>query len=75
MGIALANLAVLFSPKMIVLAGGGMMVGDRFLNMIHAEFDNYIYPPLKGKVQIALSRKEVLNGAVMGAASLVLSSR
>lgn len=72
MGIALSNLAVLFSPKKIILAGGGMMVGERFLEMIQSQFNQYVYPPLKGKVEITLSRKEVLNGAILGASSLIL---
>ena len=58
--------------KIIILAGGGMMVGERFLEMIQSQFDQYVYPPLKGKVEITLSRKEVLNGAILGASSLIL---
>ena len=72
-GIALSQFAVLFSPKKIILAGGGMMVGQKFLKMIQDEFEKQIYPPLKGRVDVSVSTKEVLNGAVLGAASLVLS--
>jgi len=72
-GIALSQFAVLFSPKKIILAGGGMMVGERFLKMIQDEFEKQIYPPLRGRVEVSVSTKEVLNGAVLGAASLILS--
>lgn len=72
-GIALSQFAVLFSPKKIILAGGGMMVGQSFLKMIQSEFEKQIYPPLRGRVEVSVSTKEVLNGAVLGAASLILS--
>lgn len=73
-GLALSSLAVLFSPQVMILAGGGMTPGKKFMTLIQNEFEKQIYPPLKGRVSLVLSEKEVLNGAVLGASALVFSS-
>lgn len=66
----LHQLMVCFSPSNIILAGGGMVVGEDYLNMISSELDKIIYKPMRGSVEIKISTLSTSSGAVLGAAAL-----
>ena len=66
----LHQLAVCFSPKKIILAGGGMAAGEDYLKMIQTEFDTIVFSPLRGQISIEVSDLSTVSGAVLGAAAL-----
>lgn len=73
LGLKLADAAAVTSPEAIFLCGGLAKAGDILVNATARCFEGYLYPGLKGKVQIKLSELMDKNAAVLGASALVWS--
>ncbi len=71
--IGLQQLMALFSPQKIILAGGGMVVGERYLDMIKKELQTVAYQPSLSDFSLVVSELSVAEGAILGAAALVIS--
>ena len=69
LGQALANLAVIFDPEAIILAGGLANAGDLLLDPVKTSFNKNVLKSLAGNVRILISKSEGKNMAVLGAAS------
>ncbi|MCB9091806.1 MAG: ROK family protein [Halobacteriovoraceae bacterium] len=68
--IGIEQISVLFSPKKIILAGGGMVAGPKFLDMIKSKIKDYAFPTISSTVELSISKLSVEHGAVQGAAAL-----
>jgi len=71
--VGLQQLMALFSPQKIILSGGGMVVGERYLNMIKNALLPIAYPPSLIDFELVISELSVAEGAILGAAALVIS--
>lgn len=69
LGNALANLAAIFDPEAIVLAGGLSNSGDLLLDPVRETFEAQVLQSLKGSVDLWVSDSKFKNKAVLGAAS------
>ncbi len=69
LGNALADIAAIFDPEAIVLAGGLANSGDLLLDPVKVTFENQVLQSLKGTVDIWVSDSSFKNKAVLGAAS------
>lgn len=65
----LNNLVACFSPQKIILAGGGMVVGEIYLEMIQKNLNNILYRNLKSTFDIEVSSLSTSEGAILGAAA------
>lgn len=73
LGLKLADAAAITSPEAIFLCGGLAKAGDILVDATAKTFEEYLYPGLKGKIQIRLSELMDKNAAVLGASALVWS--
>lgn len=69
LGNALADMAAIFDPEAIVLAGGLSNSGDLLLDPVKETFEGQVLQSLKGQVDIWMSDSKFKNKAVLGAAS------
>ena len=69
----LADAAAITSPEAIFLFGGLAKAGDIIVDATAKRFEEYLYPGLKGKIQIRLSELMDKNAAFLGASALVWS--
>lgn len=70
LGIALANIANIINPEIIILGGGVSEAGDVLLQPVNSTFAKHIFPASKGStdIKIALLGNDA---GVIGAASMV----
>ena len=73
LGLKLADAAAVTSPKAIFIFGGLAKAGDILIAPTKKYFNQYLYPGLKGKIDIRLSELMDKNAAVLGSAALVWS--
>lgn len=69
LGNALADLAAIFDPEAIILAGGMANAGDLLMHPVKATFEKQVLPSLKGQVDLWMSGTQIKHKAVLGAAS------
>lgn len=69
LGRALANLAVIFDPEAIILAGGLANAGTLLLDPVKKAFEVSVLKSLAGNVRILIADSKGKNMAVLGAAS------
>ncbi len=74
LGIGLSTMVSLFSPELIVLAGGVAQVGGPFDRMVEKEIDRYVFGAFQKQTKVTFSKISTENGAVLGAASLVFGN-
>ncbi len=70
--IGISQLVTLLGVRKIILIGGGMVVGEPFVETIKSKINQYIFPNLKDSFTIELSNLALEFGAVLGAAALVI---
>lgn len=70
--IGISQLVTLLGVRKIILIGGGMVVGEPFVETIKTKIGQYIFPNLKDSFEIVLSDLALEYGAVLGAAALVI---
>ena len=63
----IASLISMFSPSKVILTGGGLAAGDKYLAMIQSDLDKYLFPNLRGSFALSLSQMPPSQGAVKGA--------
>jgi glucokinase len=68
----LSQMGSLLAPDMFVLAGGVATLGEDLRSWTDDFYKEMVYPPFKDKTTIELSSISTAEGAVLGAASLVL---
>lgn len=73
LGLKLADAAAITSPKAIFLFGGLAKAGDILVEATRKYFNEYLYPGLKGKIDIKLSSLMDRNAAILGSSALVWS--
>ena len=73
LGLKLADAAAITSPEAIFLCGGLAKAGDIIVDATAKYFEEFLYPGLKGKIEIRLSELMDKNAAVLGASALVWS--
>jgi glucokinase len=73
-GWAVAQMATLLAPEVVVVGGGVSLVGEElFLTPVRRCVDRYVFPPLKGTFQVVpavLGEQVVIHGALALAAEL-----
>lgn len=72
LGRGLAAMGSLMAPEAFILAGGVATLGERLRGQTDKALNENIYPPFKGQIKTLLSEISTGEGAVLGAASLVL---
>ena len=72
LGLGLAQMGTLFAPDKIVLAGGVATLGESLRLWTEEVYQANVYAPFKDKTKIELSTISSAEGAVLGAASLVI---
>jgi len=72
--IGISHMVTLLGLEKIILTGGGMVVGKKFLEIIKSKLERYIFPNLRGTFSIELSELALTEGAVLGAAALIMES-
>jgi glucokinase len=72
LAMGLAQMGTLFAPDKFVLAGGVATLGEQFCKWTDEYYREYVYGPFKDKTEICLSSISTAEGAVLGAASLVI---
>ena len=70
LGLKLADIAAATSPKAFFIAGGLAKAGNILMDSTRDYFEQYIYPPMQGKIEIKLSHLMDKNAAVLGASAL-----
>ncbi len=70
--IGISQVVTLLGVEKIILIGGGMVVGEPFVETIKSKIDHYIFPNLQNSFSLELSNLALEYGAVLGAAALVL---
>ncbi len=68
LGWATAQVATIAAPELIVIGGGVSLMGKPFLEAVREAFETYLFPPLKGVVEIQsaeLGESVVLHGAML----------
>lgn len=68
----LSMISAVLCPQNFILSGGVSTLGEDFIAMVQTEFDKTVYLPFKSKTVIRLSSISSEDGAILGAASLVL---
>ncbi len=72
LGWAIAQVATLVSPDVVVIGGGVSLIGQSFLDSVRRSFLQFVFPPLRDAVQIelsALGEDVVVHGALRLAAT------
>lgn len=75
LGQGLAIMTALFMPDLIVLSGGVSSLGDSLATKTEAALNRYVFPIMKDKVPVKISKISTSNGAILGAASLVFNKK
>ena len=70
LGLKLADIAASLSPKAFFIAGGLAKAGSILMDATRDYFEQHIYPPMAGKIEIKLSELMDKNAAVLGASAL-----
>lgn len=70
LGLGLANYASLINPEAIILTGGVSHAGHWLLDPAYVEFENYVFPNMRGKVKILLSTLDDRERDTLGASAL-----
>jgi len=70
---AIADIAAITSPEAVFLFGGLANAGDLLLVPVKKYTEEYLFPLLKGRVNILLSGIREDNAAVLGSAALALT--
>lgn len=73
LGLGLSQMGSLLCPQAFIIAGGVATIGEDFIKLIKVYYDQFIYPPFKGKTDILLSKISTKEGAVLGAAGLAFN--
>lgn len=72
LGRGLGVMGSLMAPEAFILAGGVATLGEKLRATAEEEMNNEIYPPFKDQIKVLLSDISTGEGAVLGAAGLVL---
>ena len=70
LALGLAQMSAILYPERIILSGGVINAGHRFLELVRAHFDNYCFDAFKGNIEIGFSNLTGTDGAILGASSL-----
>ena len=70
LGIGLANYATLINPEAIILTGGISHAGHWLLDPTYESFENHIFPNMRGKVKLLLSKLDDRERDTLGASAL-----
>lgn len=70
--IGISQITALLSPKKIILMGGGMAVGNEYVQMIREQYEILSYKPVQ-EIPIVLSEQAIEYGAILGCAGLVFT--
>ena len=70
LGLGLANYASLIDPQAIILTGGISHAGQFLLEPCRESFEKHVFPNMRGKVKIVVSRMDNRERDVLGAAAL-----
>jgi len=70
LGIALANYAALVNPEAIILTGGVSKAGRWLLQPIQESFEQHLFPSMRGKVKMLISKLNNHERDVLGASVL-----
>lgn len=70
LGIGLANYASLINPQAIILTGGISRAGKFLMEPCRESFEKHVFPNMRGKVKIVVSRMDNRERDVLGAAAL-----
>jgi glucokinase len=70
LGLGLANYASLINPQAIILTGGISHAGKYLLEPCRESFEKHVFPNMRGKVKIVVSRMDNRERDVLGAAAL-----
>tara|TARA_B100001971_G_scaffold212432_1_gene242614 strand:- start:2755 stop:3717 length:963 start_codon:yes stop_codon:yes gene_type:complete len=72
LGKGLATMATLLCPEAFILAGGVSTLGNEFAIKVEKSLNKYVFPTFQGDIKVELSEVSQGEGAVLGAAALVL---
>lgn len=70
LGLALANYANIINPQAIILTGGISRAGKFLLEPTRESFEDHVFPNMRGKVRIVVSRMDNRERDVLGASAL-----
>lgn len=70
MGIALANYASIVNPEAIILTGGVSKAGKWILQPLRESFEEHIFPSMRGKTKVVISKLNNHERDVLGASVL-----
>ena len=70
LGIGLANYATLINPEAIILTGGISHAGHWLLDPTYESFESHIFPNMRGKVKLLLSKLDDRERDTLGASAL-----
>ena len=70
LGLALANYANIINPQAIILTGGISRSGKYLLEPTRESFEQHVFPNMRGKVKIVVSRMDNRERDVLGASAL-----
>jgi len=70
LGMGLANYASLINPQAIILTGGISHAGKFLLEPARESFEEHVFPNMRGKVKIVVSRMDNRERDVLGASAL-----
>ena len=70
LGLALANYANIINPQAIILTGGISRAGKFLLEPTRESFEDHVFPNMRGKLRIVVSRMDNRERDVLGAAAL-----
>lgn len=73
LGSALANIAVVLDPEVIIIGGGVAKAGDQLLLPTQAYFNKYVFLPIKGNTKLKLA-KLGNDAGIIGAGALILKN-
>lgn len=71
LGTKLADTVAYLNPEAIILSGGLTKAGHLLVNPTEEAMNKHLFPPMKGKVELLLSKLDGANTAVLGAAALI----
>ena len=70
LGIGLANYASIVNPEAIILTGGVSHAGHWLLDPTYESFEEHVFPNMKGKVKLLLSKLDDRERDALGASAL-----
>ena len=73
-GTGLNNIFQIFNPPLVVLGGGLMKLGEKFLNQIRNNFNNRVKGMMHDEMQIRLTELDG-NAGVIGAAAIAMNEK